>query len=476
MYKSYCAVVSQHDRTWTFLTAREHLESAVAFCQASLTKAARQQATESLLEQMGLTSCADLQAGTDIPDEMGPTGLSGGQRRRLSLAIALAKKPGLLIADEPTSGLDSASAAAIMQVMRSQALVDRMAVICTIHQPSASIFECMDQLLILSKGCTVYYGDRRMLAQHMVALDKAVPSGMSITEHMLNIVNSDFAPDEDVNAVIEAWHKLAPPHLPLPEASVLPAEPARARSADQLWILLVRHSKLVLRDPLVFIMLLTMSIIDLCIVNLYFWNELRTNDQRRGSALVLVTCNCAAMPMLYNSVLSFSTSMERVRVSREINLGMYSPALYVTVNTAILLPITLLIGLVTTVELYLWADIHWDAYPYHALAMGAAQFWMASIAQLCGWLCGPTAGTSVFLVLWTAAYSTHSCQEHAKPAAMQRPPTSCPPMPASSMAQFLLLLLPHRPILRHIAYKDMYPDRRTGRGWHVPRAMICVPA
>ncbi|CAI8499165.1 unnamed protein product [Pichia kudriavzevii] len=87
-------------------------------------------------------------------------GLNVEQRKKLSIATELVAKPSLLLfLDEPTSGLDSQSSLAIIQVMRKLANAGQ-AILCTIHQPSAVLFEQFDRLLLLRKGGqTVYFGD-----------------------------------------------------------------------------------------------------------------------------------------------------------------------------------------------------------------------------------------------------------------------------------------------------------------------------
>lgn len=87
-------------------------------------------------------------------------GLNVEQRKKLSIATELVAKPSLLLfLDEPTSGLDSQSSWAIIQVLKDLAKAGQ-AILCTIHQPSATLFEQFDRLLLLKKGGqTVYFGD-----------------------------------------------------------------------------------------------------------------------------------------------------------------------------------------------------------------------------------------------------------------------------------------------------------------------------
>ena len=92
-------------------------------------------------------------------------GLSGGQIRRLSLAVELISSPAVLLLDEPTSGLDSGSAFAIMGELRLLASYGHT-IICTIHQPSSEVWAKFDQLMLLAQGNVCYMGEtKNALAQ-----------------------------------------------------------------------------------------------------------------------------------------------------------------------------------------------------------------------------------------------------------------------------------------------------------------------
>ena len=84
-------------------------------------------------------------------------GVSGGEKKRVCIALEMISSPLLLILDEPTSGLDSNKATRVLNVLRKIARNNRT-VIFTIHQPSFLIYSKLDRLLLLSRGRTVYQG------------------------------------------------------------------------------------------------------------------------------------------------------------------------------------------------------------------------------------------------------------------------------------------------------------------------------
>lgn len=111
---------------------------------------------EGTIMEMGLQDCADRMVGN-----WHLRGISGGEKKRLIIAIEILTRPHLLFLDEPTSGLDSASAFFVIQTLRNIAR-DGRTIISSIHQPSSEVFALFDDLFLLSGGETVYFGDAKM--------------------------------------------------------------------------------------------------------------------------------------------------------------------------------------------------------------------------------------------------------------------------------------------------------------------------
>merc|ERR1719335_1193421 len=146
VFKKYCAYVPQADQGWAFLTCRESLKFAADFYIAG-TAAEKKNRVDELITTMGLEACQNTKVGNEFLK-----GLSGGQRRRLSLGCAFLKDPLVIFLDEVTSGLDAAAAANITTFMQQLARSNDIIIACTIHQPSSRVFNGFDRLLLLSGG------------------------------------------------------------------------------------------------------------------------------------------------------------------------------------------------------------------------------------------------------------------------------------------------------------------------------------
>lgn len=200
LYDRTCAYVEQTDTLWASLTVREHLAYATSLFRPELDEDAKAVAVNSLSTAVGLEEFMDTRAGNEIT-----RGLSSGNKRRLSVALALVKQPNILFLDEPTSGVDSASAVRMMSFLQKVAAEQNVAVVCTIHQPPASVFAGFDNTMVLSLGKIAYFGKASAMGDYLTRIGKPPPADTNPAEFILDLVNKDFTSLVGVKEVLDAW-------------------------------------------------------------------------------------------------------------------------------------------------------------------------------------------------------------------------------------------------------------------------------
>lgn len=148
--------MTQDDAMLSCLTAGETLYySAELQFPNSMSKAEKKERADATLREMGLQDAINTRVGG-----WSCKGLSGGQKRRLSICVEILTHPTLLFLDEPTSGLDSAASYYVMTGIASLNLKDgiQRTIVTSIHQPSSEVFQLFHHLCLLSSGETVYFG------------------------------------------------------------------------------------------------------------------------------------------------------------------------------------------------------------------------------------------------------------------------------------------------------------------------------
>lgn len=181
------AYVTQEDTLIGTLTVRETIHySAHLRLPDKMTRAEKETIVESTILEMGLQDCTDTPVGN-----WHLRGVSGGEKRRLSIALEILMRPRLLFLDEPTSGLDSASAFFVTQTLRSLSR-DGRTVLFSIHQPSSEVFALFDNLFLLSGGRTIYFGEAARAHELFAQAGFPCPARRNPADHFLRCVNSDF--------------------------------------------------------------------------------------------------------------------------------------------------------------------------------------------------------------------------------------------------------------------------------------------
>lgn len=192
--------VQQNDFHMSTATVREALQFSALLRQPSAKlDADKLRQVENILELLDMTAYADAIVG--VPGE----GLNIEQRKRLSIGVELVAKSDLvLFLDEPTSGLDSQTAWAICTLLR-KLVTNGYTILCTLHQPSAQLFDQFDRLLLLKKGESIYFGEIGSKASTLIDYfesqgGRTFAAGENPAEWIMEITDTNTNDEPEVHA------------------------------------------------------------------------------------------------------------------------------------------------------------------------------------------------------------------------------------------------------------------------------------
>ena len=394
-YIKHCAYVPREDNLWTTMTARAHLVLAFECYRPDLGAAERERKVDELLAATGMESCQHTRAG----DMLRP-GLSGGQRRRLSMAIALVKEPKLVILDEPTSGLDSAAAAAITKLLGAIAKRTSSTIICTIHQPSAAVLAGFEKVFVLAEGRTAYFGPTAGLAPHLASLGHTVPDDCNPAEFALELVSKDVSSAEDVGKILSKWDTVGTKVILPPKTELAPTPPV-AGLAKQTWVLTKRTAKQAIADPIFYMVRMVMSAFMISFFGLIY-KESRHNVNPQATFRLFFLWWVLAVPVSLDLVTVFVLNIELKTVKTEIKNGMYSPIAYVLSNTLVQIPFMFGIAVCVLVPAFAIGGWSWTNFGTFFLAYAASVWAWECLAQLFSLQANPVLGMLNFVSAWSA--------------------------------------------------------------------------
>ncbi|KAG0298811.1 hypothetical protein BGZ96_006202 [Linnemannia gamsii] len=195
--KRLVGYVTQEDDFIETLTVLETLTFAAKMrlprAMSTKDKLAR---VDAVMDELNLTHIKNTKVGGAVI-----RGISGGEKRRVTIGIELLSSPSVLLLDEPTSGLSSTDALNVANAIKELARKGRT-VILTVHQPRSDIYELFDDLLLLSKGKVVYFGKAQTAAAYFEALGHEVPVGWNVADYFLDLItlHEDKTPNEGTSS------------------------------------------------------------------------------------------------------------------------------------------------------------------------------------------------------------------------------------------------------------------------------------
>uniref|UniRef100_A0A8C8DPA0 ATP-binding cassette sub-family G member 8 n=1 Tax=Oryzias sinensis TaxID=183150 RepID=A0A8C8DPA0_9TELE len=186
LVKKSIAHVRQDDRLLPHLTVRETLSFVAKLrLPTHFTQGQRDQRVDDVIAELRLRQCAHTRVGNDYV-----RGVSGGERRRVSIAVQLLWNPGILILDEPTSGLDSFTAHNLVITLSRLARGNRL-VLLSVHQPRSDIFQLFDLVVLLSSGSAVYFGAAQDMVSYFTSLGHPCPRYCNPSDFYVDLISID---------------------------------------------------------------------------------------------------------------------------------------------------------------------------------------------------------------------------------------------------------------------------------------------
>ena len=181
-------VTQDDDALMPSLTVRESLRFAAGLRLPTwMSREEKNRRAEEILYKMGLKECADNLIGSELIK-----GISGGEKRRVTIAIQILTDPKVLLLDEPTSGLDAFTAMSIIEVLQGLAAEGRT-LIMTIHQSRSDLFSHFSQVLLLGRGgYPVYAGPGEQMLPHFAKLGHECPRTTNPADFVLDLITVDL--------------------------------------------------------------------------------------------------------------------------------------------------------------------------------------------------------------------------------------------------------------------------------------------
>ncbi|KAK2665868.1 hypothetical protein Ddye_004442 [Dipteronia dyeriana] len=336
-YRRVSGYVTQDEALFPLLTVEETLMySARLRLQGGFNRAATR--VEVLLKELGLDHVANVRVGGKSNH-----GISGGEKRRVSIGVDLVHNPPILLIDEPTSGLDSASALHVVLLLKSMAMMQGKTILLTIHQPGFRILELFDQILLLSNGTVLHYGSLHLLEHRLRFAGHSIPHHVNVLEFAIEVtqalvINTGERETEGSDLEEEYEHI----RKNREEATIHYSNPP----IKEILILIQRFSNNICRTKQLFAARILQSILAGVVLGTIFMNATKLQTQIgffAFSLTFLLSSTTEGLPIFLQ---------ERKMLMRETSRGAYRVSSYVISNTLVFLPFLLIVALLYTIPVY----------------------------------------------------------------------------------------------------------------------------
>uniref|UniRef100_A0A7S2SAY3 ABC transporter domain-containing protein n=1 Tax=Mucochytrium quahogii TaxID=96639 RepID=A0A7S2SAY3_9STRA len=376
-WKKICGYVMQSDKLLSTATVFETLMFSIQL--RSPLEGNRDnyvKKVHEVLEEVGLSHRVDARIGSESKRS-----LSGGELRRVSIAQELVADVKILFLDEPTSGLDSATAKSVMEVLAQVAHKNGKMIAATIHQPSSSIAELFDDMMLLDHGRACYFGPWKNTVSHFAAIGYPCPQYTNPTDFIM-----DLCTDEEVakNLVSTAYDSCTFKTEMAHDENILVSDWSTP-FWFQVRLCWVRSVRQFVRNELMLISELIQYIFCGLFIGLMyarFPSSLDDGVFDRQSAIFFVLTTLAFIPS-FTVVTVFGE--ESPLMKREVNSGMYKTASTFIAKLLTTWPFEIFLSLIFSVSCYFICGFKMDAGSFFVFYLITSIFLL--ISETIGYMC-----------------------------------------------------------------------------------------
>ncbi|KAF8409022.1 hypothetical protein HHK36_005094 [Tetracentron sinense] len=334
-FRRLSGYVTQDDALFPLLTVEETLmySARLRLCNGRNKAADR---VKELLKELGLDHVAGCRIGGGTS-----SGISGGERRRVSIGVDLVHDPAVLLIDEPTSGLDSASALHVISLLKTMAVNQGKTIILSIHQPGFRILDLFDQVLLLSNGMVLHRGSLNLLGERLKFAGHCIPRHVNVLEFAIDVTECLAMQDQE--------HIMRVPNSNHVEEKGLSYSNSLL---EEVLILGQRFCSNIFRTKQLFVARMIQAVLAGFLLGTIFMNV--SND---GGKVGLQT-RIGFFAFTLTFLLSSTTEglpiflQERRILMRETSRGAYRVSSYVLSNTLVFLPFLLMVAFLYTTPVY----------------------------------------------------------------------------------------------------------------------------
>jgi ABC-type multidrug transport system ATPase subunit len=349
-FNSVAGYVMQEEVLLENLTVKETLNFSASF---KMSKHQARKRVQDIIEQLGLKACEDSFVGGFVRK-----GISGGEKKRVSIGVELLTDPSVLFLDEPTTGLDSFNAESLVELL-GQLSKTGVTVIATIHQPNSYIFALFDQIMLLGANEVIYHGSAENSLNHFGTLGLTCPEFYNPSEYLLELITESH---ENYPKNIEKLKKAIVKNDLLIEEKELPELFKREHSGffNSLRLLVSRSSTNILRGYISILIKAVANIFFLLLILAAYYqacddDTLVSVSDRAGIIFIILVF------MSFISVNSTTTlSTDKAIFMREQSSKLYSPGAFYMSKLVFDIPFDQIILIIMGFLLYLAIGLRLD--------------------------------------------------------------------------------------------------------------------